>query len=141
MSDLRGSALVCTENEALQAAVKEAGFVVTAAPTCEQALPHVRHDQWTLIALDQTTGRETLTHLHSLPGVRRRELYVILLDDRFETGDRFQAWSESVELVLHSDDLPNLRRLVGDGMKDKAEFYRRFNEVRNEPGARLGAHA
>ena len=141
MSDVRGSALVCSDDEALASAVVEAGFVVTSAPTCAEALPHIRHDTWTVIAIDLTTGRDTLAHLHNLPGARRRELFVVFLDERFTTADRFQAWSESVDLVVNPADLTKLRRIVGDGMRDRDEFCRRFNEIRGEAGARLGAHA
>jgi hypothetical protein len=141
VSDDRGTALVCSADERLQKALVQAGFAVTAAPACADALPRVRHDSWTVIAVDASTGRDTLRYLHGLPGVRRRDLFVVSAGDRFATGDGFQAWSESVDLVVHAADLRDLRRLLADAMRGKDEFYRRFRTIQREAGALLGAHA
>ena len=48
---------------------------------------------------------------------------------------------ESADLVVTPDDLPNLRRLAGDGLREKWEFYGRFEELRREAKGRLGAFA
>jgi CheY-like chemotaxis protein len=142
MSDIVGSALVCSADERIREAVARAGYKVTAATTGAEALPRVRHDHWSVIALDESTGRETLAYLHGLPGVRRRELFVVSFGDRFETGDRFQAWSRSVDLVVHPDDaFEHLRRQIADGMREKDEFYRKFRTLQRDAGALLGAHA
>jgi hypothetical protein len=141
MSDVIGSALACSADERIQGALARAGYKVTPAPTCEEALPRVRHDQWTVIALDESTGRETLAYLHGLPGMRRRDLFVVSFGDRFETGNRFQAWAASVDLVVHPDDTQNLRRQIADGMREKDEFYTRFRALQRDAGALLGAHA
>jgi len=141
MSDFVGSALVCTADERVSAAVARAGYKATPAPTCAEALPCVRHDHWSVIALDASTGRETLAYLHSLPGARRRDLFVVLFGDRFETGNRLQAWSRSVDLVVHPDDGEHLRRQIADGLREKDEFYRRFRTLQRDAGALLGAHA
>ncbi len=142
MSEILGSALLCSADERIREALARAGYKVTLAPTCAEALPRVRHDHWSVIALDAGTGRETLAYLHGLPGVRRRDLFVVKFGERFRTGDRFQAWSESVDLVVHPDDgLEQLRRQIADGMKEKDEFYRRFRALQRDAGALLGAHA
>lgn len=141
MNDLRGAALACSADAALRAALTEAGFVVTAAPACPDALPAIRHDSWAVVAVDTTTGRDTRAYLNGLPGVRRRQVFVLCVDPAAETGDRFRAWAESADLVVNPSDLPQLRKLVGDALREKTEFYRRFNEIRREAGARLGAHA
>ena len=70
---------------------------------------------------------------------RRCFLQMVDLSKRF--GDRFAAWRESAELVVAPEDLPHLRRLAGDGLREKHEFYRRFEELRREAKGRLGAHA
>jgi predicted secreted protein len=57
------------------------------------------------------------------------------------TGDRFAAWSESADLVVKPQDLSNLRRLAVDGLREKQEFYKRFEELRRDAKGRIGAHA
>jgi len=141
MNEIRGTALLCTEDPRVKAAVTEAGFVSQIAGACSVEFPCLREETYTLVVTDGTTGRETIAYLRGLSGARRRALFVVAVTPGGPAGDRFAAWSESADLVLTPDDLPNLRRLAGDGLKDKQEFYRRFEELRREARGRLGAHA
>jgi DNA-binding response OmpR family regulator len=141
MNEARGSALLCTDDPRIKAAVAEAGFVPQIAGVCSVEVPCLREETYTLVVTDETTGRETLAYLRGLTGTRRRALFVVAVTSRGPTGDRFAAWSESADLVVTPDDLPNLRRLAGDGLREKQEFYRRFEEMRREAKGRLGAHA
>jgi hypothetical protein len=141
MNEVRGSALLCTADPRVKAAVTEAGFVPRVAGVCSVEFPCLRDETYTLVLLDETTERETLTYLKGLTGSRRRALFVVLVAPKAPTGDRFAAWSESADLVVRPEDLPNLRRLAGDGLREKQEFYRRFEELRREARGRLGAHA
>jgi len=135
------NALLCTADERIGKAAAEAGFRATRAASAGEALPKVRHDDWDLIVVDDTTDFDTTDYLHHLPGARRRDLFVVRVGDRFTTGDRFEAWCESADLVVHGDDVENLGLLVEDWEQDKAGFYRRFHEILHEAGTRLGAHA
>jgi DNA-binding response OmpR family regulator len=136
-----GSALLCTDDPRIKAAVAEAGFVPQVAGVCSVEFPCLREETYTLVVTDETTGRETLAYLRGLSGTRRRALFVVVVTARGPTGDRFAAWSESADLVVTPDDLPNLRRLAGDGLREKWEFYGRFEELRREAKGRLGAFA
>ncbi|MCK6458595.1 MAG: hypothetical protein L6Q95_01715 [Planctomycetes bacterium] len=141
MNDIRGTALLCTEDARLKAAVEEAGFVPQVAGVCSVEFPCLREETYTLVVADETTSRETLVYLQGLSGTRRRALFVVVVAPRGPTGDRFAAWSVSADLVVTPSDLPNLRRLAGDGLREKQEFYRRFEELRREAKGRLGAYA
>jgi hypothetical protein len=141
MNDVRGSALLFTDDPRIKAAVAEAGFVPQIAGVCSVEFPCLREETFTLVVTDETTGRETQAYLRGLAGSRRRALFVVAVTARGPKGDRFAAWSESADLLVTPDDLPNLRRLAGDGLREKQEFYRRFEELRREAKGRLGAHA
>jgi hypothetical protein len=141
MNEVRGSALLCTMDRGVRDAVVEAGFVPQIAGACTAEFPCLRDETYTLVVTDETTDRETLAYLKGLLGSRRRALFVVAVTSRGATGDRFAAWSESADLVVRQNDLPNLRRLAGDGLREKQEFYRRFEELRREAKGRLGAHA
>ncbi len=141
MSEIRGTALLCTEDARIKAAVAEAGFVTQIAGVCSVEFPCLREETYTLVVTDGTTGRETIAYLRGLSGARRRGLFVIAVTPGGPTGDRFSAWSESADLVVRPDELPSLRRLAGDGLREKQDFYRRFEELRREAKGRLGAHA
>jgi hypothetical protein len=141
MSEVRGSALLFTEDARVLAAVTEAGFVPQVAGACSIAVPCLRDETFTLVITDPSSDRETIAYLRGLSGSRRRAHFVIAVMPKGPTGDRFAAWSESADLVVTPEDLPNLRRLAGDGLREKHDFYRRFEELRREAKGRLGAHA
>ena len=141
MNEIRGSALLCTADERVKAAVTEAGFVPQLAGVCSVEFPCLRDETYTLVVTDETTDRETLAYLRGLSGSRRRALFVVAIHAKGPTGDPLAAWSESADLLVTPADLPNLRRLAGDGLRGKQEFYRRFEDLRRELKGRLGAHA
>jgi hypothetical protein len=136
-----GAALLCTADERVQAAVADAGFVPQIAGVCNALSPCLRDEAFSLVVTDETTDRQTLDYLRGLAGSRRRALFVVAVAGRGATGDRFAAWGESADLVVARRDLKDLRKLVGDGLREKHEFYRRFEELRREAKGRLGAHA
>jgi hypothetical protein len=136
-----GAALLCTADDRIKAAVADAGFVPQIAGVCNVLSPCLRHEAYTLVVVDGTTERETLDYLRGLTGARRRGLFVVAVTARAATGDRFAAWSESADLIVTPRDLTDLRRLVVEALKEKHEFYRRFEELRREAKGRLGAHA
>ena len=134
-----GRALVCTPDTRIRDAVSAAGYEVVDAGV--DPVEHLRHEKFDLVALDGLPARDTASFLDGLVGGRRRELFVLKVDERFTTGDRLQNWSESADLVAHPDDLGRLAELVAAARREKEEFYRVFRAVQEESGVRLGAHA
>ncbi len=137
----RGVALICTEDERIKAAVAAAGYSIADAPTAALALPELRHRPIALVAFDPMPERETLAFVDALAGRRRRELFVLRCGDGVRTGDRFEAWQSSADLVVHADDLGDLPQLLEGARQEKDAFYDRFREAQAAAGARLGAHA
>lgn len=141
MNGNRRTALLCTMDRGVREAVVQAGFVPQIAGACSVEFPCLRDETYTLVVTDGTTDRETLTYLKGLVGSRRRALFVVAVTEQGPTGDRLAAWSESADLVVTPADLPSLGQLAADGLRDKQEFYRRFEEIRRDAKGRLGAHA
>ncbi|HEX5136226.1 MAG TPA: hypothetical protein VFY93_04580 [Planctomycetota bacterium] len=137
----QGTALLCTEDPRIKAAVEEAGFVAQLAGVCSVEFPCLREETYTLVVTDETTSRETIVYLRGLSGSRRRGLFVVAVTPRGPTGDRFAAWSESADLLVKPDDFASLRQLAREGLREKEAFYGRFEELRREAKGRLGAHA
>lgn len=137
----KARALVCTADPHVKKAVSMAGFEVTAAPTGREALPLLQNERWELVAMERNPDLDTRAFLGALSGERRRELFVLKVDDHFITNDRFQAWHESVDLVVHSYDLGNLKALVEEAHQDKIDFYRGFRQTQQDTPSRLGGHA
>jgi hypothetical protein len=60
-----------------------------------------------------------------------------LVGQRFKTADHLQAFMESVNLVLHSDDLPQLATLLTRGIRNHEQFYKVFTECLIEAGKKI----
>jgi hypothetical protein len=67
----------------------------------------------------------------------RREMFVVLIGQRFKTADHLQAFMESVNLLLHPDDLPQLVTFLGRGLRDHERFYKVFTECLIEAGKKI----
>lgn len=137
--------LVCMENAAartgIKATLEETGYLVDMPPTPEHALHRLRFGQWHVIVLEDTFGGTTpspvLSYLEPLTMNIRREMFVVLIGERFKTADHLQAFVNSVELVLYPADLPQLRTLVERGLSEREQFYRVFNECLIAAGKKL----
>jgi len=137
--------LVCVENGAartgIQAMLEERGYLVDVPPTPEHALHRLRFSQWHVIILEDTFGGTTpspvLSYLKPLTMNIRREMFVVLIGERFKTADHMQAFVNSVELVLHPADLPQLGTLVERGLSEREQFYRVLNECLIAAGKKI----
>lgn len=114
--------LLCTDDERITAAVPDGEVVLRAAETLER-------DAHEVVVLDRHSDPETVAYLRGLTGARRRDLIVVLVADDVRTRDREQAWRQSVDLVVHVDDLVRFDALVRDVVDEKERFYARFREL------------
>jgi hypothetical protein len=119
--------LLCTDDERLAAAIPDGEVVLQAAETLE-------HDAHEIVFLDRHSDPETVDYLRSLTGARRRDLTIVLVAGDVCTQDREQAWRESVDLVVHVDDLTRIDALVRDYVDEKERFYERFRKLARAQG-------
>lgn len=139
------AALVCMEHAAartgIKATLEETGYLVDVPPTSEHALHRLRFNQWHVIILEDTFGGTTpspvLSYLEPLTMNIRREMFIVLVGERFKTADHMQAFANSVELVLHPADLLQLSTLVERGLSEREQFYRVFNECLIAAGKKI----
>ena len=79
-------------------------------------------------------SNSVLGYVSLLPMAQRRYSYVVLIGDSYRTLDAMQAYSESVHLVIHPGDLPNLGAILKKGLADFGLFYTIFKNVLAEAG-------
>ena len=141
----QSAALLCVNREesrgALKAMLESMGYVVDVPPTIERALQHLRFNQYSIILLDDdlvgSAPNTVVGYLASLYMNTRREIFVVLIGERFKTADHLQAFVESVNLVLHPDDLAQFVAYLTRGLRDHERFYKVFNECLVEAGKKL----
>jgi hypothetical protein len=117
------------------------GYVVDISTGPDHALQRLRFDQYHVVLLADDFGGKfpnpVAEYLAGLNMNTRREMFVVLIGLRFKAADHLQAFIESVNLVLHPDDLLGLPAFLSQGMRDHERFYRVFTECLLEAGKKI----
>ena len=117
------STLLCCEDERVQQALERAGMCSLPGLTAGEALRTLEKEPLDVVIADVGTDPRTLELINALPGHQRRRLFVLLLGAGYKTGDRMQAWRESVNLVMNPDDLEDLQDWLRERMDEETVFY------------------
>jgi predicted Zn finger-like uncharacterized protein len=125
----------------LQIMLEASGYVVDMPATIDQVLQRLRFNQYQIILLDDDfegkSPNPVAEHLAMLNMSTRREMFVVLIGERFKTADHLQAFMESVNLILHPDDLPHIATLIDQGLHEHERFYKVFTQCLVEAGKKL----
>jgi CheY-like chemotaxis protein len=141
----QSTALLCLDRddarEVLQAVLQGMGYVVDMPMAVDQALQRLRFNQYHIIVLAEdfrgSSPNPIAAYLAWLSMNIRRDMFVVLVGERFKTADHLQAFIESVNLVLHPDDLPRIETFINQGLKDHERLYKVFVDCLIEAGKKL----
>ena len=145
LSPSQSAALLCINRAEARAEVKAIleglGYMVDIPVVSDHALQCLRFNQYHVILLeDDFEGKSPNPITGYLAGLNmniRREMFVVLIGQRFKTADHLQAFMESVNLLLHPDDLPQLVTFLIRGLRDHERFYKVFTECLIEAGKKI----
>jgi hypothetical protein len=145
LSPGQSAALLCINRAESRGEVKAVleglGYVVDVPMASDHALQRLRFNQYHVVLLeDGFEGKSPNPITGYLAGLNmniRREMFVVLIGQRFKTADHLQAFMESVNLLLHPDDLPQLATFLSRGLRDHERFYKVFTECLIEAGKKI----
>ena len=132
--------LDCDHNkvELLKSALQGLGYVVDMPTSVDQAFLRLRFNQYQIIGLTEhfagSCPNPIAGHLAGLNMNVRRDVFVVLVGERFRTADHLQAFIHSVDLVVHPDDLSHIETLLIKGLREKERFYKVFIDCLTEAG-------
>jgi hypothetical protein len=138
------SALICchepTYQEYLAGQLRALGFKVHHATTAALGMQRLGVRSYHVVALLENLegcllGNNTLLqHLAAMPTDDRHGVYVILLCQSFATGDELNAYAQSVNQLIHYQDLTQFAELVGSSLEEYEAGNRHFHAVLREVG-------
>jgi hypothetical protein len=64
----------------------------------------------------------------------RRQMFVVLISERFRTMDNMAAFNRSVNLIINLKNLDDLATIFKKGLADHAAFYQVFKETLKKMG-------
>lgn len=133
------TALICFDSPDQSQAVTEQlaplGFEIQTATTPEAAIIALHANTCDMVVTSEDFGgADAFTHpiLAEIAGFnldQRRGVFVVLIGTARTSQSEVQAFSLSVDLVLHPQDIPRLKGLVGQGIARKEAFYSTFRAM------------
>lgn len=133
------TALVCESNPALRAKVKAVlqarSYHVVTPVNARDVLKQMRFHNFDLLAINERFDainpdeNNVLRYLDRLSMSVRREMFSILLTDRYRTLDNMAAFTKSVHVVLNVKHIDEFDKVLSKAFNDNNNFYRIFKEV------------
>jgi len=138
------TALVCEHDQVLRekihSALQRMGYHVTMAESARIALKYMRFHVFELVVLDEnfdgTDARtnHVLQYLGHQAMNTRRNIFVVLLGNRFRTGDNMIAFNNSANLVINTKNMDDLEKILKRALTEHREFYQVFKETLKKTG-------
>ncbi len=133
------TSLVCVTDQEItpkiNSVLKELEYHNMVAADARDGLKKMRYHNFDLVVLDELFDCKNyyfngvLIYLQQLPMVLRRNLFLVLLTDRFRTMDNMQAFHKSVNLIINKADMGEFKKILLRGVADNEVFYRVFKNV------------
>jgi hypothetical protein len=133
------AALLCIDDPQLQTVaideLSQLGFAFHTAFFPEEVSVRLRARTYEVIVVSanfagaELDANPVLHELAQVPLDQRRGSYVVLIGDTVESRSEMQAFIYGVDLVLRTDEVPNLKAAVGRGIVRQEEFYSAFKGV------------
>ncbi|MBI3121468.1 MAG: zinc-ribbon domain-containing protein, partial [candidate division NC10 bacterium] len=131
-------ALVCVaapaERDQVLEDLKREGYAAHAAADAADAIERLRFTPYALAILREGFGSATgdgnpvLEHLAEMGMATRRLMHVVLVSPEVRSHDASAAFARSVDLVLHTNDVPHLAEALQRSRVEAEQAYRVFLE-------------
>jgi predicted Zn finger-like uncharacterized protein len=124
----------------IRAAVEEKNYRFITSPNIRESLLKLRYNQFDLMILaDGFDGQEIfggpiMNYLNHMSMSSRRNIFLVLIGDRFKTMDEMMAYTLSANIVVNTKDLGSFATLLKRGLTEHKRFYKVFLEVLEAEG-------
>lgn len=126
----------------VSAALQEVGFRVHVASSTEDARERLRKTTYDIVVVDQAfqggspLDNPLLRLLQGMPMTTRRYMLVALLGHDVKTLDNMTAFALSVNVVIHYNDVAQIRPILERAVGENDMFFRVIRSVLQESGKR-----
>ena len=138
------TALVCeSDTELLKTIVNNLNLLeyhVTVSDSGRDALKKMRYHQYDLILVNESFDTMdsdksgVLGYLERLPMQTRRNIFIILISQRYRTLDDMMAFNKSVNMIINTKNIGEAEKILSRGVTDSDLFYRVFNDSLKKVG-------
>ena len=140
------TALVCEPDAALRGRIRDAlageGYHITEPDSARDALKKMRFHVYQLVIVNERFDTEDpdrnsiLEKLRGLAMGIRRNIFVVMISDRFRTMDNMMAFNKSVNIIVNPSNIDNFSAIIKKGISDNEAFYHVYKESLKKGGRR-----
>jgi hypothetical protein len=133
------ASLVCVQDQEIQEKINpiliDMEYHNTVAENARDALKKMRYHTFDLVILDELFdcknlySNGVLIYLQHLPMVIRRNIFFILLTDRFRTMDNMEAFHKSVNMIINKANINQFKKILLRGIADNDFFYKVYKNT------------
>ncbi|MBN2568878.1 MAG: hypothetical protein JXB42_05565 [Deltaproteobacteria bacterium] len=138
------TALICEPDSVRRSKISESlskeGYHITETDSARDALKKMRFHVYQIIIVnenfdtDDPDKNSVLNNLKGLSMSIRRNIFVIMISDRFRTMDNMMAFNKSVNLIVNLSNIDNLNTIIKGGIADNEAFYHVYRESLKKGG-------
>lgn len=128
-------AVVCEKDETLSkfltGTLKTLGFESVVPSTVEEASYTLQFDDISVFVLNEMNfndAQRLFEEITNLPMYRRREIFFVLIGNKFATMDRFNAFTKGVNLLINIKDIQNFSLYFKRAYVEYQNLYKNFKE-------------
>lgn len=138
------TALVCESDPGVKKTINTAlaslDYHITDAENSRDALKKMRYHNYDLILVNEefdTTDPDrngVLIFIERLNMSVRRNMFIILISNRFRTMDNMLAFNKSVNIIVNLSNIKDFDKILRRGLTDNDMFYRIYKEMMRKTG-------
>lgn len=141
------TALICdadpSTRDKIKAAIGELGYQITESQSAKDALRNMRFHVYDLVCVNENfnTGQEdaqgkstVVSYLENLTMSTRRQIFVILIGDKYRTMDNMAAFNKSVNLVMNPKNIDDAGAIIKKALEDNEAFYYVYKDTMKKLG-------
>jgi predicted Zn finger-like uncharacterized protein len=138
------TALICAMDPAIIEQVSKVmnflEFHVTVVENARDAIKRMRYHQFDAMLVDEnfdcrdpdTNG--ILIYLSRMHMSTRRDMFVVMFTERYQTLDNMTALHKSVNLIINIKNMDRFENIIKKSLSDGNMFYRVYHETRKKIG-------
>jgi len=138
------TALVCEPNEAVKktilSALNNMEYHITDVKNTRDAVTNMRYHVYDLILIDESFDTDdpdrngVLSYLERLSMSVRRNIFVVLVSNRYRTMDNLMAFNKSVNMILNVKNINDIEKILVGRTTDNDFFYRVYRDTMKKLG-------
>jgi hypothetical protein len=138
------TAIVCESDPEMREKIcnvlKSMDFQITEALTARDGIKKMHYHAYDLIIVNENFEADSpdkniiLLYLEKLKMAVRRDIFVILISERFRTMDYMAAFNKSVNIIINTQNIDDIESIISRGMAVNEVFYHVFKEAQKKTG-------